>query len=101
MDSASESESGSESTPLAGSMPDLPSKVEEGSNLPSLDMKLTLMDALHEAMQDVGILPPSASTVALSSLVHDPASGQRSAVEVTIDVFQQRHSTHRFRLTGP
>ena len=70
----------------------LPVKVVEGPGIQSLDAvpKIPLMDALQEAMQEItigSILPPSASTLALSSLVEPNGKNhagitQRSAIEV-------------------
>ena len=70
----------------------LPGKVVEGPGIQSLDAvpKIPLMDALQEAMQEISIssiLPPSASTNALSSMIEPNGKNhtgvsQRSAVEV-------------------
>lgn len=70
----------------------LPGKVVEGPGIQSLDAvpKIPLMDALQEAMQEINIgsiLPPSASTHALSSFAepngkNHTGMSQRSAVEV-------------------
>lgn len=76
----------------------MPAKVVEGTNIQELGAlpKIPLIDALQEAMQEINInsiLPPSASTTALSSLVGDDTPknltglNQRSAVEVRSVIF--------------
>jgi len=61
---------------------ELPSKVDVTEATPTTPAPL--MDALHDAMQDVvaAVMAPSASTVALSALAATP-TGQRSIVQVS------------------
>lgn len=70
---------------------DLPSKITTDVTAADQTSKIPLMDALQDAMQEINlqsILPPSASTLALSMLASDQSTAKtavnhRSAVEVT------------------
>ena len=90
--STDESESDGSSS-LDSGLPDMPVKVDEGgsnllSSLDAVPVKLPLMDALQDAMQELSLMSTSASTSALSSLSdstgarNSPVASQRSAVEV-------------------